>query len=139
MYFEIKSSVPAISVLDCGTVSRRSHVPSCHSLCNSCSQMWDISQVGKAARICGILVEIFASLLSLLDLFLWDILCTFHLIGGRLGNMTSFGQCNMNGRDPCHFQAQVLRVMCGSSISYFSLPQECQVQDTHCTFPWMPG
>lgn len=56
-------------------------------------QMLAISQTGKPAGIYHILIKILASHLSLLDLSQWDILCTSHLIGGRLGNMTSFGHC----------------------------------------------
>lgn len=56
-------------------------------------QMLAISQTGKPAGIYRILIKILASHLSLLDLSQWDIVCPSHLIGGRLGNITSFGHC----------------------------------------------
>lgn len=85
-----------------------------------------IAQVGKFAEIYCLLVKIFASCPSLLDLSLPDVLCTFHLIGGRLGKMTRFGQCKGSGSDALATSKHKVKDMCGSTISHFSLPQEHQ-------------
>lgn len=65
--------------------------------------MLAISQTDKHVGICHILVKIFAPRPSLPDLSLWDILCTSHLIGGRLGDMNSFGHSNVSTRFKGHF------------------------------------
>lgn len=104
-----------------------------------CAPKLGRSQRGKAAGICRTLVKIFASCLSLLDLSLWDILCTSHLMGGRLSNMSNFGQCNVNGSDSCHFQAHVLRLCVVPHPLLFACTGTPGCKISTASFPWVPA